>query len=282
MAAALPMELCFAARAVTPAPAGRAPARPRKRRAGAVRCAATAPAPMGEKTEYRDGPLERAFMGLFARKMEKYATKKKQQQQQQTELEKKKKAVWEWDYESFVDVSRRVMVGRTRAQQQEAVREVLLSMLPPGAPEQFRKLFPPTRWACEFNAALTVPFFHWLVGPSEVIEVEVDGVKQKSGVLIKKCRYLENSGCVGMCVNMCKIPTQDFFTNEFGLPLTMNPSNKLSLGDASSFSLQFTLTENAETDFVYVTEAALDIHISSCCVQANHFPFIPFSETTSV
>lgn len=37
-------------------------------------------------------------------------------------------------------------------------------------------------------------------------------------------RYLENSGCVGMCVNMCKIPTQDFFTNEFGLPLTMMPS----------------------------------------------------------
>lgn len=37
-------------------------------------------------------------------------------------------------------------------------------------------------------------------------------------------RYLENSGCVGMCVNMCKIPTQDFFTNEFGLPLTMIPS----------------------------------------------------------
>ncbi|KAJ1266939.1 hypothetical protein BS78_07G018400 [Paspalum vaginatum] len=218
-AAALPMELCFAARA------GRAPtgARPKRRRGcTTVRCAATAPAPMGEKTEYRDGPLERAFMGLFARKMEKYASPSKKKKQQQAE--KEEKAVWEWDYESFVDVSRRVMVGRTRAQQQEAVREVLLSMLPPGAPAQFRKLFPPTRWACEFNAALTVPFFHWLVGPSEVIEVEVDGVRQRSGVLIKKCRYLENSGCVGMCVNMCKIPTQDFFTNEFGLPLTMNPN----------------------------------------------------------
>jgi hypothetical protein len=38
------------------------------------------------------------------------------------------------------------------------------------------------------------------------------------------CRYLEASGCVGMCVNVCKVPTQDFFTKEFGLPLTMNPS----------------------------------------------------------
>lgn len=42
-------------------------------------------------------------------------------------------------------------------------------------------------------------------------------------------RYLENSGCVGQCVNMCKIPTQDFFTNEFGLPLTMIPSKILPL-----------------------------------------------------
>ena len=26
-----------------------------------------------------------------------------------------------------------------------------------------------------------------------------------STVHIKKCRYLEQSGCVGMCVNMCKV-----------------------------------------------------------------------------
>ncbi|XP_050150992.1 beta-carotene isomerase D27, chloroplastic-like isoform X1 [Malus sylvestris] len=84
------------------------------------------------------------------------------------------------------------MQGRSRSQQQKVVREVLLSMLPPGAPEQ--KLFQPTKWAAEFNAALTVPFFHWLVGPSEVEEVEINGVKQSSGVHIKKCRYLENNG----------------------------------------------------------------------------------------
>ena len=73
-----------------------------------------------------------------------------------------------------------------------------------------------------FNAALTIPFFHWLIGPSEVrdlilhtashqfsdiykvyhhpmdhvllidqvIEVEVNGVRQRSGVLIKKRRYV--------------------------------------------------------------------------------------------
>lgn len=175
------------------------------------------PAPLGQKTKYNDGFFEKAFMTLFARKMEKYAPK--------AAAGKKKERGWfDHDYESFVDVSKSVIQGRNRLQQQEVVREVLLSMLPPGAPAQFRKLFPPTKWAAEFNAALTVPFFHWLVGPSEVVEVEIDGLKQRSGVHIKKCRYLENSGCVGMCVNMCKIPTQDFFTNEFGLPLTMIPN----------------------------------------------------------
>ncbi|XP_031377455.1 beta-carotene isomerase D27, chloroplastic isoform X2 [Punica granatum] len=145
------------------------------------------PAPVGQKTKYNDGLLEKAFMMLFARKMEKFVspTSKKD--------EEKKKGWFDYDYDSFVDVSKRVMQGRSRTQQQEVVREVLLSMLPPGAPAQ-------------------------------VIEVEVNGVKQMSGVRIKKCRYLENSGCVGMCVNMCKMPTQDFFTNEFGLPLTMLPN----------------------------------------------------------
>ncbi|GER39572.1 beta-carotene isomerase D27 [Striga asiatica] len=178
-----------------------------------IRCGVPA-----EKTQYKDGVLERAFMGLFAKKMEKFGKRG------DDDDEKKKKWIFDYDYESFVEVSRGVMMGRSRAQQQQLVRQVLLSMLPPQAPAQFRKLFPPTKWAAEFNAALTVPFFNWLVGPSQVIEVEVNGVRQKSGVLIKKCRYLENSGCVGMCVNMCKIPTQDFFTNEFGLPLTMTPN----------------------------------------------------------
>jgi hypothetical protein len=49
-----------------------------------------------------------------------------------------------------------------------------------------------------------------LVGEMEMQEKEVqlpDGTSQLqlSTVHIKKCRYLEQSGCVGMCVNMCKV-----------------------------------------------------------------------------
>lgn len=93
------------------------------------------PAPMGQKTKYNDGFFEKAFMTLFARKMEKFAAVNKEQ------LDKKEKGFFDYDYDSFVDVSRRVMQGRNRMQQQEVVREVLLSMLPPGAPAQVVFLF---------------------------------------------------------------------------------------------------------------------------------------------
>lgn len=39
-------------------------------------------------------------------------------------------------------------------------------------------------------------------------QVEVEGVTQLSSVHIKRCRYLAESGCAGMCINLCKSPTQ--------------------------------------------------------------------------
>ncbi len=37
-------------------------------------------------------------------------------------------------------------------------------------------------------------------------------------------RYLAESGCTAMCVNLCKAPTQEFFTTQLGMPLTMTPN----------------------------------------------------------
>lgn len=42
-------------------------------------------------------------------------------------------------------------------------------------------------------------------------------------VHVEKCRYLEASACAGVCINNCKIPTQEFFSRHMGLPLTMTP-----------------------------------------------------------
>lgn len=64
------------------------------------------------------------------------------------------------------------------------------------------------RWGAEVNAKITPAFFTWLVGPMEARDVEIDGQTQKSSVHIKRCRYLAESTCAGMCINLCKSPTQ--------------------------------------------------------------------------
>ncbi|KAG2451712.1 hypothetical protein HYH02_003492 [Chlamydomonas schloesseri] len=133
-------------------------------------------------------------------------------------------------YDDFVRISNEIMRGRNSVEQRLVVRDVLNSLMPKEAPPVFRALFPPTKFSAEFNALIASVSFFWLVGASELKEEDVvvgpDGEKrrQRSVVHIKKCRYLEASGCVGMCVNMCKVPTQTYFTEEFGLPLTMNPN----------------------------------------------------------
>ena len=67
---------------------------------------------------------------------------------------------------------------------------------------------PALQTSANLNAWITTLGFAWLVGPMELqeSEVEIKGELQKwkSKVLIKKCRYLEASGCIGMCTNMCQ------------------------------------------------------------------------------
>ena len=43
-------------------------------------------------------------------------------------------------------------------------------------------------------------------------------------VVVTRCRYLEQSGCRSECAHVCKMPTQAFFAQTLGLPLTMRPN----------------------------------------------------------
>lgn len=169
--------------------------------------------PFATKEQYSDAdPLSKFMIRYFSRVMSKQLGGKP----------------YDGTYDGFVELSREIMRGRSTKEQQETVASVLSGLLPPQSPERFRKWFPLNRRNAEFNAWITTLGFTWLVGPSELTDVQVEfqGNQEtwRSGVHIKKCRYLENSGCVGMCTNMCKIPTQRFFTDMFGLPLTMNPN----------------------------------------------------------
>lgn len=44
------------------------------------------------------------------------------------------------------------------------------------------------------------------------------------GLLVERCRVLEGSNCKGICSKMCKVPTERFFFEEWGMPLSMEPN----------------------------------------------------------
>lgn len=166
-----------------------------------------------EKTVYHDTLVERVFIWLFSRKMAKAIG-------QDSPLP---------GYDGLVDLSKQIMQGRNAQEQQSLVAVVLKSLIPAPALWLVRRFFSPTPWVCELNAWFATQLFEWLVGPCEVRQAEVTDASgqvrlQNSGVHIQKCRYLEQSQCVGMCVNMCKLPTQAFFIQDFGIPLTMTPN----------------------------------------------------------
>lgn len=169
--------------------------------------------PLSDKTDYQDNWLDRIFIALFIRKMSRALGERTSQT----------------GFAGVVDLSKRIMQGRSPAQQQAVVAKVLGSLVPAPVLWLIRTVFSPTRWVCESNAWFAARLFPWLIGPCEVVEAEVTGADgetriQKSDVHIKKCRYLEESGCVGLCVNLCKLPTQQFFTEKFGIPLTLTPN----------------------------------------------------------
>ncbi|KAK1310393.1 hypothetical protein QJS10_CPA08g00256 [Acorus calamus] len=57
-----------------------------------------------------------------------------------------------------------------------------------------------------------------------VKESEFEGRREKNVVYIKKCRFLEGTNCVGMCTNLCMMPSQKFIKDSFGMPVNMVPN----------------------------------------------------------
>ncbi|KAG0578478.1 hypothetical protein M758_4G023100 [Ceratodon purpureus] len=203
----------------------------RRRRLGCVRCAQvqTESSVPGEKRKYKDSFTDLVFINGCREAFGKVAGWQSPRS-------------WEEGYEGMVEVSHALARNRNAAEQQAAVLKGF-----PKVPNWFRKLFPYSDWGAELNARITPLFFSWLVGPCEPVEVTINGKTLKSGVQIEKCRYLETSGCTGLCVNSCKMPTQYFFTTELGMPLTMEPNFE----DMSCLMIFGQTPPSAEDDVVF-------------------------------
>ncbi|MEW5303291.1 MAG: hypothetical protein WDW36_005997 [Sanguina aurantia] len=111
---------------------------------------------------------------------------------------------------------------------QAATRQILKSLFPSWLPAAFKVMFsqPFREFSCRLNAFATFLTCQWLMGPCKVNDIEIDGgsIGVGHGVLVERCRYLEQAGCAAICTNSCKLPTQEFFAKDMGLPLEMVPN----------------------------------------------------------
>jgi hypothetical protein len=88
----------------------------------------------------------------------------------------------------------------------------------------FAKPFP--SFSAWMNTWVTHWATRWLMGPSKVYDVVIDDqtVLKEQGLLVEKCLFLESSGCIRTCTHACKIPTQRFFLESMGIPVSLKPN----------------------------------------------------------
>lgn len=127
-------------------------------------------------------------------------------------------------YEGLVEATTAARQHFSPDQQLELVTLALDKAFPKPILSLIRTVLPPSKLQREFFAVFTTIFFSWLVGPCEVRESKFNGKEEKNVVHIKKCRFLEGSNCVNMCTNLCKMPSQAFIKDSFGVPFNMVPN----------------------------------------------------------
>jgi hypothetical protein len=127
--------------------------------------------------------------------------------------------------------------GQTPEAQHKMVRDTLAGLMTPFLPPFYRifmsgivpklgtdldgKQFGPWFYAPFLTSFVTPTFFGFLVGPSYPNRRK-DG--QLGGLVVEKCKFLQESGCKGLCLHQCKLPAQQFFKDELGLDLTVRPN----------------------------------------------------------
>lgn len=153
-------------------------------------------------SQIKDGPLGKFAIAVFRRVM-------------QPEIGWKSRRE---GYDGFVEECRMLLARTSPEEQQRVVFRTLDTLFQaPYGPSTFRRFFSDKPW---LNSQITPLFFSWLVGPCASNRPDEGGY----GVLIEKCRFLDESGCKGLCVNMCQQPTQRYFTDVLGLPVRMVPN----------------------------------------------------------
>eukprot|EP00640_Fibrocapsa_japonica_P004389 CAMPEP_0113939022 /NCGR_PEP_ID=MMETSP1339-20121228/5420_1 /TAXON_ID=94617 /ORGANISM="Fibrocapsa japonica" /LENGTH=226 /DNA_ID=CAMNT_0000942405 /DNA_START=137 /DNA_END=817 /DNA_ORIENTATION=+ /assembly_acc=CAM_ASM_000762 len=147
-------------------------------------------------------------------------------------------------YSDFVRVTRLFLSNRSPNDVKMKLVGLLSVVIPPPVKKFFREKYAEDPKFITDNSVLwfTFGFLTWLVGPTEsfdkasAIADEAQPMKEEwqNGIILSNCRFLSEGGCKGMCVHLCKTPTQTFFKEQLGVPLYMEPNF-----ETGSCSLQF-------------------------------------------
>ncbi|MBA0715122.1 hypothetical protein Golax_014044 [Gossypium laxum] len=175
----------------------------------------------GSKAEYKPGILDHFFLNSFRDKLV-------------------KEVGWDSEkpgYGGLIELAKALMMNsRSNSHTKDAAVRILKSLFPPLLLELYKILIAPIdggKVAAMMVARVTVLTCQWLMGTCKVNSVDLpDGTSCNSGVFVERCKYLEESKCVGICINTCKLPTQSFFKDYMGVPLLMEPN-------FSDYSCQF-------------------------------------------
>ena len=154
------------------------------------------------------------------------------------------------DYQGLMELTAALNARYSDRRQVQAIaQDVLRSLFPSWLPGQYAILFskPFPAFAARMNAWATWWAGTWLMGECEINDCEIDGggIGQGQGLLVKRCRFLEEAGCAAICFNSCKVPTEGFFRDDMGLPLTMTPDYETH---ECQFSFGLTPTIQSELD----------------------------------
>ena len=79
---------------------------------------------------------------------------------------------------------------------------------------QSGKQFGPFFYAPFFTSVVTPIFLNFLVGPSQ-INYRKNG--KLGGIIVEKCKFLQESNCKGLCLHQCKLPAQQFFQDKVAI-----------------------------------------------------------------
>eukprot|EP00630_Chrysocystis_fragilis_P006866 CAMPEP_0197395486 /NCGR_PEP_ID=MMETSP1165-20131217/7108_1 /TAXON_ID=284809 /ORGANISM="Chrysocystis fragilis, Strain CCMP3189" /LENGTH=318 /DNA_ID=CAMNT_0042921249 /DNA_START=13 /DNA_END=966 /DNA_ORIENTATION=+ len=80
---------------------------------------------------------------------------------------------------------------------------------------------PPPFYAAFLTAVVAPLVFSYLVGPA-TINRRADGAL--GGIVVTRCKFLQESGCKGLCLHQCKLPAQQLFNDDLKLPLYVKPN----------------------------------------------------------